>query len=57
MNGCAIPDDQHFPANVSLAVLEKLDDWEAFDTAGMNLEIKSPERQATDDRKLAAQSR
>lgn len=49
MNGCAIPDDQHFPANVSLEVLEKLDDLEAFDAAGMNLEIKPPEGQATDD--------
>ena len=30
---------------------QKLDDLEALDTAGMNLEIESPERQAPDDRK------
>ena len=51
VNRCAIPDEQHFSANVSLEVLEKLDDLEAFDAAGVNLEIKSPEGQAPDDRK------
>ena len=30
---------------------QKLDDLEALDTAGMNLEIESPEGQAPDDRK------
>jgi len=32
-------------------MLEKLDDLDAFDAAGMNLKIKPPERQAADDRK------
>ena len=51
MNGCAIPEDQHFPAHMPFEMLEKLDDLEAFDAAGVNLEIKPPERQAADDRK------
>ena len=51
MNGCAIPDDQHFSAHVPFEMLEKLDDLDAFDAAGMNLKIKPPERQAADDRK------
>lgn len=51
MNGCAIPDDQNFSAHMPFEMLEKLDDLEAFDAAGVNLEIKSPERQAADNRK------
>ena len=51
MDRCAIPDDQDFPAQMPLEVAQKLDDLEAFDTAGMNLEIEPPERQAADDRK------
>ena len=48
---CAIPDDQHFSGNMSLEMAQKLDDLDAFDAAGMDLEIKSPERQAADDGK------
>jgi hypothetical protein len=48
---CAIPDDQYFPGNMSLEMAQKLDDLETFDAADMNLEVKSPERQAADDRK------
>ena len=48
---CAIPDDQHFPANVPLEVFEKLDHLEAFDAASMDLKIKPPEGQTADDRK------
>jgi hypothetical protein len=48
---CAIPDDQHFPGNMALEMAQKLDDLEAFDAAGVNLEIEPPERQAADDRK------
>ena len=41
---CAIPDDQYFPGNVALKMAQKLDDLEAFDATGMNLEIEPPER-------------
>lgn len=51
MDRCAIPDDQDFPAQMPLEVVQKLDDLEAFDAAGVNLEIEPPERQAADDRK------
>jgi len=51
MDRCAIPDDQDFPAQMSLEVVQKLDDLETFDAAGVNLEIEPPERQAADDRK------
>ena len=47
----AIPNDQHFTGNVSLEMPQKFDDLEAFDAAGVNLEIEPPERQAADDRK------
>jgi len=48
---CAIPDDQYFARNMALQMAQKLDDLEALDTAGMNLEIEPPERQAPDDGK------
>jgi hypothetical protein len=48
---CAIPDDQYFSGNMPLKMAQKLDDLEALDAAGMNLEIEPPERQAADDRK------
>lgn len=51
VDGCAIPDDQYFPGNMSLEMTQKLDDLEAFDAASMNLEIKPPERQAANDGK------
>jgi len=51
MDRCAIPDDQDFPAQMPLKVIQKFDDLEAFDAAGVNLEIKPPERQAANDRK------
>lgn len=51
MDRCAIPDNQHFPGDMSLEVAQKLDDLETFNTTSMNLEIEPPERQATDDRK------
>ena len=41
---CAVPDDQYFPGNVALKMAQKLDDLEAFDATGMNLEIEPPER-------------
>lgn len=51
MDRCAIPEDQNFPAQMPLEVVQKFDDLDAFDAAGVNLEIKPPERQAADDRK------
>ena len=45
------PSDQYFSRNVALKMTQKLDDLEAFDAAGMNLEIEPPEGQASDDRK------
>lgn len=48
---CTIPDDQHFSRNMALKMAQKLDHLEAFDAAGMNLEIEPPEGQAPDDRK------
>jgi len=48
---CAIPDDQHFTGNMALEMAQKLDDLEAFDAASMNLEIKPPKRQATNNGK------
>jgi len=51
VNGCAIPDDQDFPGNMKLKMAQKLDDLEAFDATGVNLEIEPPEGQAPDDRK------
>ena len=51
VNGCAIPDDQHLPTDMALEMAQKLDDLEALDTAGLNLEIEPPEGQAPDDRK------
>ncbi len=47
----AIPNDQHFSGNMSLEMAQKLNDLETFDAAGVDLEIKPPERQAADDRK------
>ena len=51
MDRGTIPDDQDFPSQMPLEMVQKLDDLEAFDAAGMNLEIEPPERQAADDRK------
>lgn len=48
---CPIPQDQYFPAHVPLEVLEKLNHLRAFDAAGMDLKIESPEGQPTDDGK------
>jgi len=48
---CAIPNDEYLTGNMALEMAQKLDDLEALDTAGMNLEIEPPERQAPDDRK------
>ena len=48
---CAIPDDQHFPMNMTLKMAQKLDDLEALDAPGMNLEVEPPQGQAPDDRK------
>ena len=48
---CAIPNDQYFTGEMALEMAQKLDDLEALDAAGMNLEIEPPERQATDDGK------
>jgi len=51
MNGSPIPDHQYFSGNVPLKMLQKLDDLEAFDAAGVDLKIEPPEGQAADDRK------
>ena len=48
---CAIPEDQYFPGKMALKMAQKLDDLEALDAAGMNLEIEPPERQTPDDGK------
>ena len=51
MDGCASPDDQYFPRNVSLEMPQKFDDLKAFDASSMHLEIEPPKCQAADDRK------
>jgi len=51
VKGRSIPDHQYLPWNVPLQMLQKFDDLEAFDAAGVNLEIELPEGQAADDRK------
>ena len=51
MNRRPIPEDQHFPWQVPLEVMEKLDHLETFDAPCMYLEIKPPERQTPNDRK------
>ena len=48
---CAIPDEQDFSGKMAQEMAQKLDDLEAFDAAGMDLEIEPPQRQAADDRK------
>lgn len=50
VDGCPVPDHQYFSWNVPLQMPQKLDDLEAFDAAGVNLEIKLPEGQTADDR-------
>jgi len=50
VDGRSVPDHQYFPANVPLQMAQKLDDLEAFDAAGVNLEIELPQGQTTDDR-------
>jgi len=51
MNRRAIPEDQDSPGNMPLEVPEKRDHLQAFDAAGMDLEIESPKYQAANDRK------
>ena len=50
MNGCAVPDDQQLSWQVPLEVFQKFNHLEAFDAAGMNLEVETPEGQTADDR-------
>ena len=50
MNGRAIPENQEPAGNVPLEVAEKLDDLQAFDAAGVDLKIKTPQGQAANDR-------
>lgn len=50
MNGCSIPENQHFPTNVSFEMSEKVHHLGALDTAGVHLKIEPPERQSSDDR-------
>lgn len=50
MNRRTIPDDHQFPRQVPLEVSQKLDHLKTLDAAGVDLEVKSPEGQATDDR-------
>ena len=51
MNRRAVPEDQNLPGNMPLEVPEKLDHLQAFDAAGMDLEIETPEHQTANDRK------
>lgn len=51
VDGGAIPDDQQFPRQVPLEVVQELHHLETFDAASMDLEIEPPKGQAADDRK------
>ena len=51
MDRRTIPKDQNFAGDMSLQVPEELNDLGAFDTALMNLKIKPPQRQPSNDRK------
>ena len=50
VNGCSIPDHKYFAWNVPLEMLQKLDNLETFDAAGVDLEVESPQGQGSDDR-------
>lgn len=50
MDRRAIPEDQDFTWQMPLEMAQKFDDLEAFDTAGMDLEIEPPEGQSAYDR-------
>ena len=51
VDGGPIPDDQQFPRQVPLEVVQKIHHLETFDAARMDLEIKPPQRQAANNRK------
>lgn len=51
MNGRAVPENQQFPGNVPLEMLQEFNHLEAFDAAGMDLKEESPKGQGPDDRK------
>lgn len=44
MNRSAIPNDQDFPGNMPLEMLQKFNHLGAFDATGMDLKIEPPER-------------
>lgn len=50
VNGRSIPDDQDFPGDVPLQMLQKFNDLEAFNATGVNLEVKLPKGQTANDR-------
>ena len=51
VNRCAIPQHEKFPAHLPLEMAQELDDLQAFDTAGVDLEVEAPPGQTADDRK------
>jgi len=50
MNRGSIPENQQLAGNMALEVFEKLYYLQAFDTAGVKLEIELPENQAANER-------
>ena len=50
MDRGAIPEDEHFPRHMPLEMLQKFNYLEAFDAAGMNLEVEPPQSQGANDR-------
>ena len=51
MDRRAVPKDQNFARDVPLQMPEKLNDLRAFDTALVDLKVKSPQRQPANDGK------
>ena len=51
MNGRTIPEDQQFPGNMALKMFQEFNHLKAFDAAGVDLKIKPPQGQTTDQRK------
>lgn len=49
MNGRPIPNDQQFPWQVPLEMAQKLNHLQTLDAAGVDLEVKPPKGQATND--------
>src|SRR5580765_7166133 len=51
MNGGPIPENQQLARNMALEVFEKFHYLQAFDAAGVKLEIKLPQNHAANERK------